>query len=80
MIVCEYCFKEFYTRGSEDYLNSWVAQVDRMANEGWEVLDSTRREGRPGLWTVVLARPAAEFRKTSSEEDRHHGSSDADQV
>lgn len=77
MIVCEYCFKEFYTRGSEDYLNTWVAQVDRLAREGWEVLDSTRREGQPGLWTVVLARPAAEFRKPGNEEDSLSDSSEA---
>jgi len=33
MIICEYFFKEFYSRGSDEYLNAWAAEVDRM---GWE--------------------------------------------
>jgi hypothetical protein len=57
MIVCEYCFKEFDARGNEEYLSSWSAQVDRMAEEGWVVENSERRPRRPGLWTVVLVRP-----------------------
>lgn len=61
MIACEYFFKEFYSRGSDEYLNHWAAQVDRMSSEGWQVLDSTRRAGHPGFWTVVLVRPAHLF-------------------
>jgi hypothetical protein len=57
MIACEYFFKEFYSRGSDEYLNQWAAQVDRMSSEGWQVLDSKRRAGHPGFWTVVLVRP-----------------------
>lgn len=61
MIVCEYFFKEFYSRGSDEYLNAWAAEVDRLGSDGWKVLDSTRRPERPGFWTVVLVRPAQEF-------------------
>jgi len=67
MIVCEYVFKEFYSRGSDQYLNAWAAQVDRLGREGWEVLDSIRCQGRPGVWTVVLARPAEAHRKRKAE-------------
>jgi hypothetical protein len=35
MIVCEYFFKGFYSRGSEEYLNAWAAEIDRMCWEGW---------------------------------------------
>ncbi len=78
MVVCEYFFKEFYSRGSEEYLNSWVAQVDRMGREGWEVLDSTRCPLHPGSWTVVLTRPARgvrhpEAHQTPSEDEGYSG-------
>jgi hypothetical protein len=61
VIVCEYFFKEFYSKGSDEYLNAWAAEVDRLGCQGWKVLDSTRRPRQPGLWTVVLVRPAGEF-------------------
>jgi hypothetical protein len=47
MIVCEYFFKEFNARGSDEYLSAWAADVDRMADEGWEVVEHTQR-----LWTI----------------------------
>jgi hypothetical protein len=56
MIVCEYFFKEFYSRGSNDYLSAWAAQVDCMAGKGWQVLDC-RRKPQPGFWTVIFERP-----------------------
>jgi hypothetical protein len=61
VIVCEYFFKEFHSRGSDDYLNAWVAQVDRMSCDGWKVLDATPRPNRAGFWTVVLVRAAEEI-------------------
>ena len=57
MIVCEYIFKEFNSRGNDEYLDSWTSQVDRMGEEGWEVLECVRRPGSFGLWTVLLCRP-----------------------
>ncbi len=74
MIVCEYFFKEFYSRGSDEYLNAWTAEVDRMGWEGWKVLDSARRPKRFGLWTVVLVRPAQEFCDRKAESDRSEDS------
>lgn len=70
MIVCEYFFKEFYSRGSDEYVNAWVAEVDRLGWEGWKVLDSTRRPKQPGFWTVVLVRPAQEFCDRELRSDR----------
>ena len=61
MIVCEYFFKEFHTRGNSDYLTAWVAQVDQMGAEGWKVLDCCRKNDLPGFWTVILGRPECEF-------------------
>ena len=60
MIVCEYFFKEFHSRGSDEYLRAWAAQVDRMAAEGWRVLDCSRKP-QQGFWTVILGRPNEEF-------------------
>ncbi len=28
MIVCEYLFKEFNTKGSDEYIDSWASHVD----------------------------------------------------
>lgn len=53
---CEYFFMGFYTRGSDEYINAWAADVDRMAAQGWDVLDSVRNQGRPFHWTVCLYR------------------------
>jgi hypothetical protein len=58
MIVCEYLFKEFNTRGSDEYLDSWASHVDHMADEGWEVLECIRSPRGFGLWTVLLCRPS----------------------
>jgi hypothetical protein len=63
MIVCEMFFKEFYSWGGNDYLHAWATQVDCMASDGWTVLDCRRQSQHPGFWTVVLARPAQEFRR-----------------
>lgn len=56
MIGCEYIFKEFNSLGSDEYLNSWASEVDRLGNEGWEVIECVRRPGNAGLWTVTLCR------------------------
>jgi hypothetical protein len=69
MIVCEYFFKGFYSRGSEEYLNAWAAEIDRMCWEGWEVLDSTRRLEDSGFWTVVLVRPPRAHSESSRRSD-----------
>lgn len=60
MIVCEYFFKDFNSRGSDEYLDSWASHVDHMADEGWEVLECIRRPGNFGLWTVLLSRPSGD--------------------
>jgi hypothetical protein len=60
MIICEYFFLQFYSRGSGEYLHAWAAEVDRMADEGWRVLDCSRKP-QPGFWTVILGRPQSEF-------------------
>lgn len=60
MTICEYFFKGFYSRGTDDYLQAWVAEIDLMADQGWKVLDC-RRQLFPGFWTVILGRPACEF-------------------
>ena len=62
MIVCEYLFKEFNTGGSDEYLDSWASHVERMADEGWEILDCIRRPGSFGPWTVLLSRPSGNGR------------------
>jgi hypothetical protein len=61
MIVCEYLFKVFNSRGSDDYLLAWTIQVDCMAAEGWTVLECYRDPGQPGFWTTVLWRSAERF-------------------
>ncbi len=65
MIVCEYFFKAFYTRGSEEYLHAWAMEVDLLAEEGWKVLDCRRQTHGRGFWTVIFARPAHQFRRES---------------
>lgn len=67
MIVCEYFFKAFYTRGSEEYLNTWAMEVDLLSKEGWKVLDCCRQTQSCGFWTVILARPAHLFHRESVE-------------
>jgi hypothetical protein len=67
MIVCEYFFKPFYTRGSEEYLQAWALEVDLLADKGWKVLDCCRQTQGRGFWTVILARPAHQFRHESVE-------------
>jgi hypothetical protein len=56
MIVCDVFFKEFYARGSDDYINAWATEVDWMAAEGWTVIESCRQSEHPGFWTVVFGR------------------------
>jgi hypothetical protein len=60
MIVYECFFKDFYSRGSNDYLIQWAAQVDLMTAEGWNVLDCCRDQEHPGFWTTILERPGRE--------------------
>jgi hypothetical protein len=57
MISCEYIFKEFNSRGSDEYLHAWAVQVDQMAEQGWEIFECVRRPEGFGLWTVLLSRP-----------------------
>ena len=69
MIVCEYFYKEFNARGGDDYLRSWASVIDDMTNEGWEVLDSIRRPGNFGLWTVLLGRSGRNVSSRKSGEE-----------
>jgi hypothetical protein len=57
MITCEYIFKEFNSRGGDDYLEAWASQVDQLGDAGWEVFECIRRPERAGSWTVLLCRP-----------------------
>lgn len=70
MIICEYFFKQFHSRGSNEYLNAWASEVDEMADQGWRVLDCCRESRAPGLWTVVFGRPADEFLPLRVEDDQ----------
>jgi hypothetical protein len=56
MIDCEVFFKEFYSRGSDEYLTHWAKEVDWMATEGWTVVKYCRQPEHPGFWTVVFGR------------------------
>jgi len=56
MITCELFFKEFHSRGNDDYLDAWATEVDWMAAQGWRVVECCRRSAHPGFWTVVLGR------------------------
>jgi len=56
VITGEYYYKEFYSRGDDDYMVRWAAEVDEMAEDGWEVLGSERSLGLPFQWTVCLYR------------------------
>jgi molybdopterin-binding protein len=58
-IFCEYVFKSFHSRGSDDYINAWAADIDRMTDEGWKVLGSERSQ-TAFQWTVCLYREGAE--------------------
>lgn len=78
MIVCEYFYKPFDARGSNEYLNAWATEVDLLAAEGWQVLDSKRRQAPEGWWTVVLARPAREFGRAPNKSDRSAGAGEAE--
>jgi len=46
---CEMFLKEFYTRGSDEYLNHWAKEVDWMAAEGWTVVECCCQPERPGF-------------------------------
>jgi molybdopterin-binding protein len=58
VIAHEYFYKGFHSRGDDDYLNQWAAEIDQMAAAGWEVLGSERMPSIPFQWTVCLYRPA----------------------
>jgi len=73
MIVCELFFKQFYTRGSGDYLDGWATQVDCMEAEGWKVLDCCRQSQHPGFWTVILGRPEKGFECPSPQKNVPEG-------
>ena len=57
----EYFFKRFYSRGDDEYLRAWAAEIDLMADQEWKVLDC-HRQASPGFWITILGRPAHEFR------------------
>jgi molybdopterin-binding protein len=57
VIAHEYFYKGFYSRGDDDYISQWAAEIDQMAAAGWEVLGSERLPGIPFQWTVCLYRP-----------------------
>jgi hypothetical protein len=61
MVLCEFFFKEFHSRGSDDYVYVWSSEVDKMAAQGWTVIECCRQSEHPGFWTVVLGRPAQQF-------------------
>jgi hypothetical protein len=67
MIVCEYFFKEFKARASDEYLSAWAADVDRMADEGWEVVEHIPREY--GQWTVLLSSAGQKHRCQETQKD-----------
>lgn len=56
MTIGEYFYKSFHSRGDNDYLSKWAAEIDRMADARWEVLGSERMPGAPFQWTVCLYR------------------------
>ena len=56
MIDCEVFLKEFYARGSDEYLIHWAKEVDWMAAEGWKVVSCCRQPEHPGFWTVIFGR------------------------
>jgi hypothetical protein len=56
MILCEYFFVDFYSRGNDEYLYAWATKVDQMGDQGWEVLECIQRPRNFGLWTVLLCR------------------------
>jgi hypothetical protein len=61
MIVCDVFFKEFYARGSDDYLSHWATEVDWMAADGWRVVECCRQSEYPGFWTVVFGRTRRKY-------------------
>jgi hypothetical protein len=73
MIVCEYLFMDFHSRGNDEYLCAWAIDVDQMGHQGWEVLECTRMPRRFGVWTVVLFRPSGNGPRNKL---RHDGSED----
>jgi hypothetical protein len=40
----------FDSKGSDEYLEAWASQVDRMTNEGWEVFRMCTKP--PAIWVV----------------------------
>jgi molybdopterin-binding protein len=52
----EYFYKGFRSRGSDEYLEQWAAEIDQLVDAGWEVLGSERMPGVPFQWTVCLFR------------------------
>ena len=56
MIVCEYLFTEFNTRGSNEYIEWWAEQLEDVLAQGWQVVDAVRKSSADGMWSVCLAR------------------------
>ena len=56
MIDCEVSFRNFDAHGSESYLASWAAEVDKMAAQGWQVMECCRPQLPSREWTVVFGR------------------------
>ncbi len=56
MIVCEYLYTEFNTRGSDEYVAWWAEQLEDVLAQGWQVEDAVRKSRGDGMWSVCLAR------------------------
>lgn len=56
MIVCEYLYTEFNTRGSDEYVEWWAEQLEEVLAQGWQVVDAVRKSHADGMWSVCLAR------------------------
>jgi len=55
MILCEYRFENFNTRGDDDYLDSFAVRLDELFTQGWALLDAHR--DAEGWWQVELYKP-----------------------
>jgi hypothetical protein len=67
MIIFEYFFKVFDARGSGEYLSAWATDVDRMADQGWELVERIPR--LHGQWTVLFCRPGERFHRHETEKN-----------
>jgi hypothetical protein len=57
VIAHEYFYKGFHSRGDDDYINQWAAEIDQLAAAGWEVLGSERMPAYPSNGPYVFTGP-----------------------